>query len=172
MQFLNRVREEEEVLRSAGVWDVPHPWLNLFIPRSRILNFDTGVDNQVFGGANPVGVILIYPMNTAKWDDQMTAMAPLAGEGMFYAVALLQSAVVPGDLELLERENEAVLSFCNKEGIECKQYLPHHTSREGWKQHFGAKWSRITELKAKFDPHAILSPGRRIFHSPSGSVDA
>jgi cytokinin dehydrogenase len=163
VQFLDRVREEEEVLRSAGLWDVPHPWLNLFIPRSHILDFDTGVVKGLFDGTSPVGVILMYPMNTAKWDDRMTAMAPLAGEDMFYTVGLLRSAVVAGDLQLLERENEAVLAFCYKEGIECKQYLPHHMSQDGWQQHFGAKWSRIAELKAKFDPHAILSSGQRIF---------
>jgi cytokinin dehydrogenase len=166
VQFLDRVREEEEVLRSAGLWDVPHPWLNLFIPRSRILDFDTGVIKGLLGGTNPVGVILMYPMNTAKWDDRMTAMAPLAGEDMFYTVGLLRSAVDASDLEILEGENEAVLSFCDKEGIECKQYLPHHKSEDGWKQHFGTRWSRIAELKAKFDPHAILSPGQRIFPSP------
>ncbi|KAM0902852.1 hypothetical protein ACQ4PT_019104 [Festuca glaucescens] len=165
VQFLDRVREEEEVLRSAGLWDVLHPWLNLFIPRSRILDFDTGVVKGLLSGTNPVGVILMYPMNTAKWDDRMTAVAPLAGDDMFYTVGLLRSAVVPSDLERLERENEAVLTFCDKEDIECKQYLPHHISHDGWQQHFGAKWSRIAELKAKFDPHAILSLGQRIFQS-------
>jgi cytokinin dehydrogenase len=169
VQFLDRVREEEEVLRSAGLWDVPHPWLNLFIPRSRILDFDTGVVKGLLGGTNPVGVILMYPMNTNKWDDRMTVVAPLAGEDMFYTVGLLRSAVVPSDLELLERENKAVLTFCDKEGIECKQYLPHHMSQDGWQQHFDAKWSRMAKLKAKFDPHTIMSPGQRIFRL-TGSV--
>jgi len=170
VQFLDRVREEEEVLWSVGLWDVPHPWLNLFIPRTRIIDFDTGVLKGLLGGTNPVGVILMYPMNTAKWDDRMTAVTPLAGEDMFYTVGLLWSVVVASDQELLERENEAVLAFCNKEGIECKQYLPYYTSRDGWQQHFGAKWSRTAELKSKFDPHAILSPGQRIFQSPRMSV--
>ncbi|KAM0902851.1 hypothetical protein ACQ4PT_019103 [Festuca glaucescens] len=171
VQFLDRVHEEEEVLRSAGLWDVPHPWLNLFIPRSRILDFDTGVVKGLLGGTNPVGVILMYPMNMAKWDDRMMAVAPLAGDDMFYTVGLLRSAVVASDVELLERENEAVLTFCDKEGIECKQYLPHHMSGDGWQQHFGAKWRRISELKAKFGPHAIMSLGQRIFQS-TGSIAA
>jgi cytokinin dehydrogenase len=45
-------------------------------------------------------------------------------------------------------------------------------SQDGWQQHFGAKWSRIAELKAKFDPQAILSPGQKIFQRPRGLEDA
>lgn len=162
VQFLDRVRQEETVLRSAGLWDVPHPWLNLFVPRSRILDFDTGVLKGILGDTNPVGLILMYPMNKGRWDDRMTAVMPAGEDDVFYTVGLLRSAVAAGDVDRLERENEAVLAFCDQAGIGCKQYLPHYTSRDGWKQHFGAKWSRVAELKAKYDPHTILSPGQRI----------
>uniref|UniRef100_A0A0D9VDV1 cytokinin dehydrogenase n=1 Tax=Leersia perrieri TaxID=77586 RepID=A0A0D9VDV1_9ORYZ len=165
VQFLDRVREEERVLRSIGLWDVPHPWLNLFVPRSRILDFDAGVLKGVFADANPVGVILMYPMNRDMWDDRMTAVA--GDDDVFYLVGLLRSAVVADDVEQLERENEAVLAFCVNEGIGCKQYLPHYVSRDEWQRHFGDKWSRVAELKAKYDPHGILSPGQKIFSSPA-----
>ena len=170
VQFLDRVREEERVLRSIGMWDVPHPWLNLFVPRSRILDFDAGVFKGVFAGANPVGVILMYPMNRNMWDDRMMAVA--SDNDVFYAVGLLRSAVVVDDVERLEKENEAVLAFCHNEDIECKQYLPYYTSQDGWQRHFGAKWSRVADLKAKYDPHRILSPGQRIFSSPASMVVA
>ncbi|KQJ94054.1 cytokinin dehydrogenase 7 [Brachypodium distachyon] len=170
VQFLDRVRVEEEVLRSVGVWDVPHPWLNLFIPRSRIIGFDTGVLKGILGGTNPVGVILMYPMNTNKWDDRMTAVTPQTEEDVFYAVSLLRSAVAVGDVERLERENEAVLAFCTREAIRCKQYLPHYTSEDGWRRHFGTKWERIAELKAKYDPQTIMAPGQRIFQSSIASA--
>lgn len=170
VQFLDRVREEERILRSIGMWDVPHPWLNLFVPQSRILDFDTGVLKGVFVGANPVGVILMYPMNRNMWDDRMMAVA--SDNDVFYAVGLLRSAVVVDDVERLEKENEAVLAFCHNEDIECKQYLPYYTSQDGWQRHFGAKWSRVADLKAKYDPHRILSPGQRIFSSPASMVVA
>ncbi|CAL4889120.1 unnamed protein product [Urochloa decumbens] len=163
VQFLDRVCEEERVLRSAGVWDVPHPWLNLFIPRSRILDFDAGVFKCIFRDANPAGRILMYPMNKDRWDDRMTTATP--NDDVFYNVALLWSALSANDVEQLHRDNKAVIAFCEKAGIGYKQYLPHHTSQDGWLQHFGAKWSKIIELKAKYDPQAILSPGQRMFSS-------
>ncbi|KAL6839544.1 hypothetical protein ACP4OV_030814 [Aristida adscensionis] len=161
IQFLDRVGREEENLRSAGVWDVPHPWLNLFVPRSRILNFDSGVFKGILKDDKPMGLILMYPMNKDRWDDRMTTATP--NDDVFYTVGLLRSAVAAGDLERLERENEAVLEFCEQADIGCKQYLPHHTSQDGWKQHFGDKWARFAELKRKYDPRAILSPGQGIF---------
>uniref|UniRef100_A0A0D9WRE5 cytokinin dehydrogenase n=1 Tax=Leersia perrieri TaxID=77586 RepID=A0A0D9WRE5_9ORYZ len=170
VEFLDRVGREKQKLWSAGAWDVPHPWLNLFVPKSRILDFDAGVFKGILRHANPVGLILIYPMNKDKWDERMTAVTPPGDEEVFYAVGLLRSAA--GDagaggengLEQLERENAAALDFCDREGIGCRQYLPHHASREGWMRHFGAaKWPRVAELKARFDPRAILSPGQGIF---------
>ncbi|CAL0325531.1 unnamed protein product [Lupinus luteus] len=42
VEFLNRVRSGELKLDSQGLWNVPHPWLNLFIPRSQIMDFNSG----------------------------------------------------------------------------------------------------------------------------------
>ena len=161
VEFLDRVGRDEQKLRSAGVWDVPHPWLNLFVPRSRIVDFDAGVFKGILRDTKPVGLVLMYPMNRDRWDDRMTAATP--DDDVFYAVGLLRSAVAAGDVEQLERENAAVLEFCHRERIGCKQYLPSHASRDGWRRHFGDKWSRFAALKRKYDPRAILSPGQGIF---------
>lgn len=171
VEFLDRVGRDEQKLRSGGVWDVPHPWLNLFVPGSRILDFDAGVFKGVLRDAKPVGPILMYPMNRDRWDGRMTAVTPPTddGEDVFYAVGLLRSAVVAGDLERLERENAAVLELCDRERIGCKQYLAHHASRDGWKRHFGEKWDRVQALKRKYDPRAILSPGQGIFVVPAAA---
>ncbi|KAG4932348.1 hypothetical protein JHK87_046350 [Glycine soja] len=47
-EFLNRVHADELFLRSQGLWDVPHPWLNLFVPASRISDFDEGANKAVY----------------------------------------------------------------------------------------------------------------------------
>jgi cytokinin dehydrogenase len=169
VEFLDRVGREEQKLRAAGVWDVPHPWLNLFVPRSRILDFDAGVFRGILRDAKPAGLVLMYPMNRDRWDDRMTTATP-GGEDVFYAVGLLRSAVAAGDLERLERENAAVLAFCDREGVGCRQYLPHHASRDGWRRHFGEKWGRLAALKRRYDPRGILSPGQGIF--PAAGSDS
>ncbi|KAB1202030.1 Cytokinin dehydrogenase 3 [Morella rubra] len=65
--FLNRVRSEEQFLRSKGLWDVPHPWLNLFVPKSRISDFNSGVLKGIVLKQNiTAGLVIIYPMNRNK----------------------------------------------------------------------------------------------------------
>jgi len=39
IDFLDRVHASELILRSKGLWDLPHPWLNLLVPKSKIQHF-------------------------------------------------------------------------------------------------------------------------------------
>ena len=65
LEFLNRVRVGEEKLRARGLWDIPHPWLNLFVPSDKIVEFDAVVFKKILGKSN-AGPIIIYPMNRNK----------------------------------------------------------------------------------------------------------
>ncbi|XP_048444417.1 cytokinin dehydrogenase 5-like [Pyrus x bretschneideri] len=170
VDFLDRVHKAELKLRSKGLWDVPHPWLNLFVPKSRISDFDEGVFKGILGNKTS-GPILIYPMNKDKWDQSSSVVTP--DEDVFYLVALLRSALDTGDetrtLEHLTNQNRQILRFCDDAGIEVKQYLPHYTTPEEWMDHFGDKWDRFYQRKMEFDPRRILATGQRIFSPSSGS---
>ncbi|KAL7244928.1 hypothetical protein ACSBR2_000298 [Camellia fascicularis] len=65
VDFLDRVHKAELKLRSKGLWDMPHPWLNLFVPKSKIADFDRGVFKGILGNKTS-GPILIYPMSKHK----------------------------------------------------------------------------------------------------------
>ena len=63
-EFVNRVYPLEQMLRSEGLWEVPHPWLNLWVPRSRISDFDEGVFKDIVLKQNITGgSFLVYPTN-------------------------------------------------------------------------------------------------------------
>ncbi|MBA0568085.1 hypothetical protein Golob_005601 [Gossypium lobatum] len=162
-EFLNRVHSEEMKLKAKGLWDVPHPWLNLFIPKSKISDFNDGAFKSIVLQRNiTTGPVLVYPMNRKKWDDRMSAVIP--DEEIFYTVGLLQSSGFD-DWRTFEDQNKEILLFCEKAGIKVKQYLPHYTTQEGWVNHFGSKWSTFQKRKLQFDPKLLLSPGQRIFNS-------
>ncbi|KAM0035509.1 putative cytokinin dehydrogenase [Helianthus debilis subsp. tardiflorus] len=164
VDFLDRVHTAELKLRSKGLWDVPHPWLNLFVPKSRIADFDQGVFKGILGNKTS-GPILIYPMNKNKWDKEASVVTP--NEDVFYLVALLRSALQNGEealtLERLSDENRRILKFCEEQKIGVKQYLPHYTTQQEWMDHFGEKWPQIYKRKMEFDPRHILATGQRIF---------
>ena len=67
VDFLNRVRSGELKLQSQGLWDVPHPWLNLFVPKSQISDFNSVVFKEIVLKRNITsGLVLVYPMNRNK----------------------------------------------------------------------------------------------------------
>lgn len=164
VDFLDRVHKAELKLRSKGLWEVPHPWLNLFVPKSRIDDFDKGVFRGILGNKTS-GPILIYPMNKNKWDERSSVVTP--DEEVFYLVALLRSALDNGEetqtLEYLSNQNRQILRFCDDAGIKIKQYLPHYNTQKQWMDHFGYKWPMIYQRKMEFDPKHILATGQRIF---------
>ncbi|XP_019151574.1 PREDICTED: cytokinin dehydrogenase 3-like [Ipomoea nil] len=164
-EFLNRVRGEELEPQENGLWEATHPWLNLFVPKSRILDFNSAVFQNIILKHKTSGPMLVYPTIRKMWDEKMSAVIP--EEDTFYCVGLLYSGGMNGWKDL-DEVNEEILRFCDKddeEGSKIKQYLPHYRSREDWMKHFGKKWNTFQENKAKFDPKMILSPGQTIFNS-------
>ncbi|BAT76819.1 hypothetical protein VIGAN_01487700 [Vigna angularis var. angularis] len=161
-EFLNRVHTDELFLTSQGLWDVPHPWLNLFVPGSRISDFDEGVFKGIILKQNiTAGVAIIYPMNRSKWNDKMSAVTP--NEDVFYTVSLLHSTGFD-KVEEFQAQNQRILKFCEDAGIKIKQYLPQNKTRNEWIKQFGSKWKTFQVRKNQFDPNRILSPGQRIFN--------
>lgn len=66
MDFLDRVHVSEVKLREKGLWEVPHPWLNLLVPRSRIDEFAREVFGNIVNDTSN-GPVLIYPVNKARY---------------------------------------------------------------------------------------------------------
>ncbi|XP_022766626.1 cytokinin dehydrogenase 1 isoform X1 [Durio zibethinus] len=164
VEFLDRVHLSEIKLRSKGLWEVPHPWLNLLIPKSRIFDFA----QEVFGNIvkdNSNGPILIYPVNKAKWNNRTSLVTP--EEDIIYMVAFLSSALPSSTgtdgLEHIITQNQRILDFCAKAQLGAKQYLPHYSTQEEWQVHFGPQWETFVQRKSAYDPLAILAPGQRIF---------
>ncbi|KAA0055828.1 cytokinin dehydrogenase 4 [Cucumis melo var. makuwa] len=161
-QFLDRVHTDEVALRALGLWEVPHPWINLFVPKSRIADFDSGVFRGIIQKRNLTsGVFLFYPMFKNKWDERTSAVVP--DEDVFYAAGFLFSSGFK-DWETVDGHNRDILKFCEEAGIEVKQYLPHFETQKDWINHFGRKWSVFRQRKAMFDPKKLLSPGQKIFN--------
>ncbi|KAF3340890.1 cytokinin dehydrogenase 4-like protein [Carex littledalei] len=168
MEFLDRVHVSEVKLRSQGLWEVPHPWLNLLIPRSKIHEFAKEVFGKILTDTRN-GPILLYPVNRSMWDNRTSVVIP--EEEVFYLVAFLSSAPSPSsslakneNLEIALKKNKEILEFCHSANIGMKQYLPHHSTQEEWRAHFGDKWETFCRRKQAYDPLAMLAPGQRIFH--------
>ncbi|XP_014500129.1 cytokinin dehydrogenase 6 [Vigna radiata var. radiata] len=164
VDFLDRVHISEVKLRSKGLWDVPHPWLNLFIPKTKIHHFAEVVFGNIVTETSN-GPVLIYPVNKSKWDNRTSVVIP--DEDIFYLVAFLASAVPSSNgsdgLEHILSQNKKILEYCEKADLGVKQYLPHYTTQEAWRLHFASRWQIFQQRKSVYDPLAILAPGQQIF---------
>ncbi|XP_065858973.1 cytokinin dehydrogenase 3-like [Euphorbia lathyris] len=139
-----------------------HPWLNMFIPKSGISDFESGVVRDILLKRNiTLGPIIFYPMKKEKWDDRMSAVVP--EEDIFYTLGLLYETG-PHSLQEYEDQNAAILKFFEGAGINIKLFLGNQPNKEGWIKHFGPKWGTFQQRKSQFDPKNILSPGQRIFN--------
>ncbi|XP_057960874.1 cytokinin dehydrogenase 1-like [Malania oleifera] len=164
LEFLERVHDSETQLRKQGLWEVPHPWLCLLIPKSKIHIFT----EEVFGNileSNNNGPILIYPVNKFKWIKNTSLVTP--DEDEIYLVSLLPSAVPSlaetDGLNRILAQNKRILEFCETAQLGVKQYLGRHSSQPDWQAHFGNGWEVFKTRKLTYDPLAILAPGHGIF---------
>nr|BAM74650.1 cytokinin oxidase/dehydrogenase [Torenia fournieri] len=164
IDFLDRVHMSEMKLREKGLWDVPHPWLNLLVPSSSINEFAKEVFGNIVKDTSN-GPILIYPVNKSRWIKGTSLITP--EEDVFYLVGFLSSAAPyskgKDGLEHILLQNNKILNYCKKPRLGIKQYLPHYSTQQEWKSHFATHWDVFSRRKLIYDPLAILAPGQRIF---------
>ncbi|KAG0517848.1 hypothetical protein BDA96_09G124600 [Sorghum bicolor] len=167
IEFLDRVHSSEVKLRAKGMWEVPHPWLNLMVPKSSIHTFAREVFGKILKDSNS-GPILLYPVNKFRWDNRTSVVIP--DEEVFYLVGFLSSVPSssgPHGVEHALNLNNQIIEFSGKAGIRVKQYLPNYNTAQEWKAHFEARWETFQRRKNAYDPLAILAPGQGIFQKAS-----
>lgn len=162
-EFLLRVKKVEQQAKANGIWDAPHPWLNMFVSKRDIADFDRTVFKRMLNHGIG-GPMLVYPLLRSSWDSRSSVALP---EGkIFYIVALLRFAQPypkGPSVEEMVSQNKEIIHLCNKKGYSFKLYLPHYQTQDEWKQHFGSQWSRFVQRKRNFDPKNVLAPGQKIF---------
>lgn len=162
--FLYRVHPDEIAERKNGIWYAPHAWLNLFVPKSKMVKFDSEIFKKILRKGVD-GLMLVYPVNRNLWDSRTSAVTP--EDDIFYAVSLLRfNKPYPEGppLQVVLDQNNAVLEACRANGIPVKQYLGRHKNQTEWEKHFGKhRWKRFVKRKRLFDPKGILAPGQNIF---------
>ncbi|XP_008786614.2 cytokinin dehydrogenase 11-like [Phoenix dactylifera] len=163
VDFLSRVKRVEEAARANGSWAAPHPWLNLLVASSDIIDFDRNVFKRILKHGIG-GPMLVYPLLRRKWDRRTSVALP--DSEIFYLVALLRfSRAYPEGPAAADQvaQNREVVECCRSNGYDFKLYLPHYQSEADWADHFGRQWPRFVDRKARYDPLAILAPGQKLF---------
>ncbi|KAM7530045.1 hypothetical protein LguiB_033455 [Lonicera macranthoides] len=70
-EFLDRVHGSELKLKEKGLWEVPHPWLNLLVPKSGIQKFAQEAFGNILKDTSN-GPVLVYPINKLGYKSNHT----------------------------------------------------------------------------------------------------
>jgi cytokinin dehydrogenase len=160
--YVNRLAPLVAFLRQIGVWDFPHPWVNLFVPAANAQTFVGETLATLTVDDMGQGPILIYPFNRQLF---RTPFFRVPDSRHFFIFALLRNAVPPTP----ERAAQLVAAnrtlFERAASLDGNRYtfdsVPMTT--HDWQKHYEPLWGAFVSAKRHFDPDEILTPGQRIF---------
>lgn len=160
--YLNRLAPLVEFLRQIGVWDFPHPWVNLFVPaaNAQILIGKTLATLTVDDVGQ--GPILIYPFNREVF---RAPFFRVPDSRHFFVFALLRNAVPPTPERAAElvAANRTLFERATVLGGKRYPFDSVPMTKHDWQKHYQPLWGAFVRAKRHFDPSQILTPGQEIF---------
>ena len=160
--FINRLAPLVAILKQAGVWDLPHPWVNLFLPAPEAQRFVASVVSTLTVDDVGQGPVLLYPVNRLR---VLTPLFRVPDKPDFYLLALLRNAIPPSPQRVTEliQANRRLFDRCDAIGGNRYPVDSVPMSRQDWQLHYRPLWSLVAASKRYFDPDNILTPGQGIF---------
>lgn len=151
-------------LKAAGFWSSQKPWLMMFVgSRNTPAYLDTVLGELTATQMGP-GPVRISPMDTRSLT-RPSFMLPRCQTNEFFEVSLIRIPApnhpdIPGLLSQNRRFYDRAVA------LGAKRYLvgsvPSMT-RADWRAHYGSRWNHLVDLKRRYDPASILTPGQGIF---------
>jgi cytokinin dehydrogenase len=164
LEWVDRLAPTVEFLKQIGAWYLPHPWIDVFLPDSRVRRVVAATLADLTLADTGQGPVLLYPFRPQLVRPPFVEVPKR--EPVAWLFSLLRTTVPPADARQQRADNRVLYERTRDAGG--KRYpigsVPL-TSRD-WLDHFGRDWPAFAAAKAAWDPRRILSPGQRIFPPP------
>jgi cytokinin dehydrogenase len=151
----------EAAMRKADLWNQPHPYLDLFVPGSKVAEFAKGLLAELTPADIGGGVALLSAFGTSK---ATRPLCVLPDEPVVYLCDMFRMPFAQADIPGMLAQNRRLYDLGVSLGA--KRYLvgsiPGMTTQE-WCQHFGSEWEGLVSAKRRYDPDMILAPGQGFF---------
>ncbi|MBJ6766009.1 FAD-binding protein [Myxococcaceae bacterium JPH2] len=160
--FANRLAPLIALLKQLGVWDFPHPWLDMFVPASAAESFVREVLAQTAEADMGQGPILLYPFRSSRLT---TPFLRTPNGRHVFLFSMLRTAIPPTSetVEALVQKNRAIFDRLTAMGGKIYPVDAVPLSPADWRRHFHPDWERFEHAKRRYDPDRILTPGQGIF---------
>jgi cytokinin dehydrogenase len=160
--WVNRLAPSVELLKQLGIWDLPHPWLNLFLPASQTEAYLRGVLAELTAADTGQGPVLVYPFRTDRITRPLVAVPT---EPVAFLFAILRNSAPPEPAVIQRQLQDNRAQFEAARDVGGKRYpvgsVPF--TPPDWLDHFGADYPAFAAAKALYDPRRLLTPGQGIF---------
>lgn len=158
--WIDRLRPTVDFLKQIGVWYLPHPWIDTFLPASRTRDVVAATLDGLTVADTGQGPVLLYPFHTAPLHRPFVRVPR---EPVAFLFSLLRTTVPPttaaeqlaGNRWLYERARDAGGKRYPVGSVEL--------TRRDWVDHYGPVWPAVVAAKAAWDPRRVLTPGQGIF---------
>jgi cytokinin dehydrogenase len=160
-EWTGRVGERIALQRSLGLWDHPHPWLDLLVPGSGIEQhlaelLSTAVEDDV-GRLR----VLVYPLRSSRFQRPLLR---LPDEDVVFLCDVMRTAPpTPEAVARMLARNRSLLEGNRARGGTLYPISAIALGHEEWREHFGAHWPALLRAKHRYDPDRLLTPGPGIF---------
>lgn len=160
--YLNRLAPLIAFLRQIGVWDLPHPWVNLFVPAANALTLIGETLATLTVDDIGQGPILIYPFNRELF---RTPFFRVPNGRHFFVFSLLRNAVppTPERASQLIAANRTLFERATMLGSKRYPFDSVPMTKHDWQKHYQPLWGKFVSAKRHFDPDEIMTPGQGIF---------
>jgi len=161
LDYIDRLGPVEANLTQLGLWQLPHPMLDLLLPGSQAETFL----NWLLQSVDPrdvSGPVLIYPY---RRESLQTPFFQAPAEPMVVLIGLMRTTMppTPERVQAQLHQNRRLYELAVDLGG-C--YYPIDSlplTTPDWQRQFGTQWAAFLETKQRLDPQHILNPGQSIF---------
>lgn len=160
--FCDAVYNLVQLLDLLGLGGLPHPWLDLFVPRAQAASFVTGTLASIDPAQQVPGSISLFYVFRGSALEQPLLRVP--DSEVFFLFDLLLT--VPPDPSLIAgalQRNRAL--YDQAVALGGKEYTNSavELSPLDWKRHFQPAWGQLVSAKRRFDPDGVLGGGLSVF---------
>lgn len=157
--FCDRLSAAEAGLTAIGRWQLPHPWLDIFIPGSQANAYIGSVLSQLTIADVPDFPCLIYGFRKSRLTRPMLRTPD---EEIFFLFDILRTtdpAAVPAAVAKNREFYDRGVALGGK--FYAISAVP--MDEKDWKKHFQPEYGRLRSAKARYDREEVLTPGPGIF---------
>ncbi|HZR39449.1 MAG TPA: oxidoreductase, partial [Ktedonobacteraceae bacterium] len=154
--YCNRVSPEES-------WSLVHPWLAVFLPASNTADYVNQVLAELSPAESSLDVILLHPFKASRLRQPLLRVPECE---TFFLFSLLRTLApdVPQSLAQAIGYNRMLVERGREIG---GTHYPIGTigdlTQKDWEVHYGVRWEQVVQMKRRFDPDHLLTPGQSMF---------